>query len=172
MESLYALLLNFFLALFPGVLPAVPPTDAASEVVSYATTTGNVVAVIDGDTIDVQLTSTPGTTRVRYIGIDTPEPVPGGTPECGSADATEANRALMEGKHITIVPGLDPEDDYGRMLAYVYVDGVFVNESLVRNGFARLMMISPNLDFETQFRDLETQARQAVVGNWHTCKWR
>ena len=131
--------------------------------VVWATTTASVTNVIDGDTIDVALPD--GTSaRVRYIGIDTPEMYP--TLECGGKEATDRNQTLVAGRTVTLVPGPGPYDRYGRRLAYVYVDATFVNETLVQEGVASLMMISPNTAYRQPFEILQTTARSKSVGLW------
>lgn len=161
-----------FLTMLLGSLFTIPnhKTDVSTDpFLSYATVTAEVVTVIDGDTIDVRIGSTSEITRIRYIGIDTPEPYQKGAPECGSMAATDANRTLLQTGDIAIVPGQDRFDPYGRLLAYVYVDTLFVNETLIREGFARTLMIGSNQDFSTRFRGAERDAEWASKGSWAAC---
>ena len=148
------------------------PTDLTlvSPVVflPYATTTAQVVGIIDGDTIDVSLSGSDDIVRVRYIGIDTSELHSTGKPECWSKEATERNRALVAGQTVTMVPGADPYDTYDRLLAYVYTDTVFVNDQLVRDGDADILMIPPNTEYSQQFRIIRDRARSERIGRW-TC---
>lgn len=134
------------------------------------TTTAQVVQVIDGDTIEVMLGGSTARTKVRYIGIDTPEPYATNGPECGSKEATTRNRELVQNKTVTLVPGLDAYDDYGRILAYVYVEGVFINEALVQDGFATVMMIKPNTRYKASFETLYQKARAQQLGMWSMCE--
>ena len=139
------------------------PTKPVPSGVVWATTTAAVTKVIDGDTIDVALPD--GTSaRVRYIGIDTPEMYP--TLECDGKEAADRNQTLVAGRTVTLIPGLGPYDRYGRRLAYVYVDATFVNETLVQEGMASLMMISPNTAYRQSFEILQTAARSKGVGMW------
>lgn len=88
---------------------------------------GTVVAVVDGDTLDVA-----GVGRVRLIGIDTPE-----RGECGYAKATDALSAQALGRQVTLLAGAqDDTDRYGRLLRYVIVDGVDVGLAQVEQGLA------------------------------------
>lgn len=88
---------------------------------------GTVVAVVDGDTVDVA-----GVGRVRLIGIDTPE-----RGECGYAVATEALSAQALGRQVTLLAGAqDDTDRYGRLLRYVIVNGVDVGLAQVEQGLA------------------------------------
>lgn len=101
--------------------PAGPPTatptpaDVAPDGPAVpAWPTGVVTNVVDGDTIDVD-----GVSRIRLIGIDTPE-----QGECGYSDAADLMAYLVAGKEVTLIPGArDDQDDGGRLLRYVEVDG-------------------------------------------------
>lgn len=100
--------------------PAAPPTTSAGSGV-------RVVAVIDGDTIDVA-----GGERVRLIGIDTPE-----VGQCGYDGATAVLRQLVGGRDVVLVPGArDDRDRYGRLLRYVEANGVDVNLMMLLSGRA------------------------------------
>lgn len=114
--------------------------------------------VIDGDTIELASGE-----HVRYIGIDTPEMRP---VEAWAEAATEANRKLVEGKTVRVVPGVQERDRYGRLLAYVWVDDVFVNEELVRQGYARVATYPPNVRYQERFLAAEREARRARRGLW------
>lgn len=113
--------------------------------------------VIDGDTIVL----TNGTT-VRYIGINTPE-----RGQTGYKEATEANRRLVEGKKVRLEYDVERKEKtnewkrkkFGepRTLAYVYVDGIFVNAYLVENGFAEPMTVKPNVKYKDLFKELWTE---------------
>ena len=171
MQLLSTLILVVLSAL--GLYSATTQPSQVAEPTIMATTTARVVGVIDGDTIDVLIGSSTTRTRVRYIGIDTPEPYSTKVPECGSDAATSYNKSLVDGKTVTLVPGVDSYDTYGRMLAYVYAKTddaeIFVNEQIVTAGFARVMMISPNTVYESSFRDYYKKARINKLGIWSTC---
>ena len=65
---------------------------------------------------------------------------------------------------------IEARDRYQRLLVYVYLaDGTFVNQELLRLGFARTMSISPNTAFATKFATIETAAHQNRIGLWLTC---
>jgi len=103
--------------------------------------------------------------RVRYIGIDTPER---GKP--GYKEATEANRKLVEGKKVRLKYDVEKIQTRGkgrgRTLAYVYVDGTFVNTWLVENGYARVSTYPPNVKYQDKFIELERKAREGKKGLW------
>jgi micrococcal nuclease len=125
-----------------------------------------VLRVTDGDTIRVRVDGVEE--RVRYIGVNTPEvhhPRRGEEPF--GREATEANRALVEGKTVRLVTDVQERDRYGRILAYVYLpDGTFVNAALVERGFAQVMTVPPNVRHAERFLALEREARREERGLW------
>jgi endonuclease YncB( thermonuclease family) len=89
--------------------------------------TGSVVAVVDGDTADVQLAS--GPIRVRLHAID--------APELGQADgpaAKQALAALVLGKPVLVEPY--EQDSYDRLVARLWLGGTDVNAEMVKEGHA------------------------------------
>lgn len=121
--------------------------------------TVRVTQVIDGDTIVVQ-----GSYRVRYIGIDTPEVRP--QPKAYAMEAWQANRRLVEGKAVRLERDVSETDRYGRLLRYVFVDGVFVNAELVRQGLARAKAYPPDIKYQDYLERLEQEAKRAGRGMW------
>ncbi|MBC8234127.1 thermonuclease family protein [bacterium] len=113
--------------------------------------------VIDGDTIDLA----DGIT-IRYIGINTPEV---GQP--GAEEATEANRALVEGKKVKLEYDVQKQDKYDRTLAYVYLeDGTFVNAELVKQGYAQVATYPPNVKYVDLFQKVQKEAQAEKLGLW------
>jgi endonuclease YncB( thermonuclease family) len=84
----------------------------------------NKIHVIDGDTFAY------GPTRIRLLGIDTPE-----LSESGGVEASDRLRALLQEGPVTMVSG--PTDDYGRTLADVFVNRRNVAQVLVAEGYAK-----------------------------------
>jgi micrococcal nuclease len=124
--------------------------------------------VIDGDTIEVRIGGQED--EVRYIGIDTPETVKPGTPiQCFGRRASAVNHRLVEGRRARLVFDRERRDVYGRLLAYVYVDGRFVNAYLVRRGYARTLTIPPNVAHAALFDRLAGNAGREGRGLWGAC---
>lgn len=123
--------------------------------------------VVDGDTIELD-----NGEKVRYIGIDTPETVhPDQAAECFGQQASEKNKELVEGKRVRLEKDLTDRDKYGRLLRYVYLeDGTFVNLFLVQEGYATSYTYPPDLKYQNQFQQVETEARQAQRGLWASCQ--
>ncbi|WP_445152258.1 thermonuclease family protein [Baekduia sp. Peel2402] len=133
-------------------------------------TSARVIRVVDGDTILVSLGG--HEERVRYIGVDTPETVKPGAPvECFGKKASARNKELVAGRRVRLVRDAEERDRYGRLLAYVYRedDGLFVNASLVLDGYATALTIPPNTAHAAQFRYDAGEARRAGRGLWNAC---
>ena len=125
-----------------------------------------VLAVVDGDTIEVRMGGG-RVERVRYIGIDTPETVHPSKPvQCFGKEASAKNRELVEGREVALERDITDRDKYGRLLRYVYVSDVFVNGALVRGGYAHAYPYPPDVRYEAQFREDERLAREEGVGLW------
>jgi micrococcal nuclease len=134
--------------------------------------------VVDGDTIDVVIGD--NHERVRLIGIDTPEiahPASNGRPanpaECFGDEAHRFTESLLPaGTEVRLARDVVPRDDYGRLLAYVYLagdDGVFVNLELARQGYAQPLTIEPNDTLAAMIVDAAVSAEQSEVGLWNAC---
>ena len=136
---------------------------------------GEVVGLVDGDTLDVvfAVDGRAVVERIRLIGIDTPETKKPGTPiECYGPEASRRLADLVPvGTFVDVVRDTETRDDYGRLLAYVYraEDRTLVNEVLVREGFARTLFIPPNTALEAKFRRAERSARTERRGLWSAC---
>ena len=109
--------------------------------------TFTVVRVIDGDTCVLQ-----NGERVRYLGINAPE---SGDPQFN--DATQANHNLVVGKEVQLELQDPSRDIQGRLLAYVFLDGVFVNEELLRQGHAHIQR-----PLAAKYRDRLLRAQKAA----------
>lgn len=124
-----------------------------------------VIKVIDGDTIQVE-----GGKVVRYIGIDTPETVdPRQGVQCFGKEASDKNKGLVAGKKVRLVKDVSETDRYGRLLRYVYVGDVFVNDYLVRQGYAYTSSYPPDVKYQKQFNEAQAEARTNNRGLWSSC---
>ena len=127
-----------------------------------------VTEVVDGDTIDVSA-QVEGTNRIRLIGVNTPE-VFGGEEPCGP-ESSDFTTEQLEGQDVTLEFDEDRVDPYDRALAYVWVpdlDGELFNETLVREGLARVSTFEPNVKYEDRFLTAERQAMDEDLGVWAT----
>lgn len=133
--------------------------------------TGRVVEVVDGDTIRVKLGKTVET--VRLIGVDTPETKhPDKGVECYGPEASERTKTLIgNGTLVLLERDANTRDRYGRLLAYVFreSDGLFVNETLLVEGFARALPFDDTPAFHVRFAQAEDLARRQGLGLWGAC---
>lgn len=124
---------------------------------------GTVARVIDGDTIEL----TTGE-RVRYLMVDTPESTT--EIECFGPEAKQLNLDLVDGKDIVMRFDVERLDQFGRLLAYVSVDGVEINPVIVERGYGCVLHIPPNGDDRAdEFDELELRARTLGRGLWAAC---
>lgn len=124
-----------------------------------------VTKVIDGDTIELA-----GGKRVRYIGIDTPETVDPKRPVgCFGKEASAKNKRLVLGKTVRLEKDVSETDKYGRLLRYVYVGDVMINDYLVRQGFAHAVTYPPDVKLQELFRNAEQEAQDNNRGLWAGC---
>ncbi len=112
-----------------------------------------VTNVIDGDTI-----VTSDGMHIRYIGLNTPE-----KGQKYYQEALEFNRKLVQGKAIHLEFDEEQTDAFGRSLAYVYVQQespVFVNEAILKTGFAMEFYRSPNGKYRKILKRAEEEAKK------------
>lgn len=125
-------------------------------------TEARVIKVFDGDTIEIE-----GGQKVRYIGIDAAEVYP--TQQCFSNESLIKNRELVLGKTVRLEKDISETDKYGRLLRFVYVGDTFIDDYLVRNGYAKIMTIPPDVKYQNQFLDSEKYAKENNLGLWSKC---
>ena len=137
--------------------PSATPTPFSTDRVG---TDATVERVVDGDTIVAKAKG--HTAKVRFIGVDTPETVAPNRPVgCYGQQASDFTKSLLPaGTPIHLVYDVEREDKYGRTLAYVFrqSDRMFVNEELVRQGYAQQLTIPPNIAYASQFTQLVTRS--------------
>lgn len=128
-----------------------------------------VAEVVDGDTIIVD--NAGSLEIVRLLGIDTPETVDPNRPvQCFGAEASARLKELLPvGAPISLLRDREPRDQYGRLLAYIYVDEVFVNELMLAEGLADISIYPPNDTLRPQLETAAKRARTASVGFWREC---
>jgi micrococcal nuclease len=156
-----ALVVIVGVALLVMVVPA-STTAAADE------RRATLARVVDGDTLQLR-----DGTRVRLIGIDTPETVhPDFGDECYGPEASRYTEHLLHpGDGLRLVFDVDRYDRYGRLLAYVYraADDLFVNARIVGQGYAYVETVPPNVAHAEQFVRLARVARADGRGLWSRC---
>ncbi|MBS3182391.1 thermonuclease family protein [Leucobacter manosquensis] len=146
--------------------------DAPGSNLGTATdsSTQQVVAVIDGDTI--KTVDAEGTVnRVRIIGIDTPELGKGGADECWAQEARTALVALLDGRDVDLIsdPSQGDVDRYGRLLRHLHTDAGNVAEQLLEQGAGYEYTYSKPYIGQAELRSAESSARNAGAGLWGAC---
>jgi micrococcal nuclease len=116
--------------------------------------------ISDGDSFYCQ-----GGKRVRLIGIDTPELDQG---ELGRASRESLRRMMPVGSHVRLETDVRPDDQYGRTLAYVWRDSVMINRKMIREGWAVLFTVPPNIRHVDQLQAAQDSAQVERSGHWGT----
>lgn len=136
---------------------------------TQSATVYQVIKVVDGDTIQVEMNGKKET--LRLIGIDTPETVDPRKPvQCFGLEASAKTKELLSGKRVTLEadPTQGERDKYKRLLRYVHLeDGTFVNELLIREGFAHEYTYQSNpYIYQSEFKEAEIFAQTNKKGLW------
>jgi micrococcal nuclease len=133
-----------------------PPAGRAADEGEWVA----VARVVDGDTF-----VTNDRVRVRLIGVNTPEITKRHEPYGQEAAAFARNR--LEGRRVWLEYDVGRTDKYGRTLAYVYLaDGTFFNALLLKEGYAQIMTVPPNVKYAEEFLALQREARENNMGLW------
>ncbi len=129
-----------------------------------------VIRVVDGDTFIIKMNGSE--IKVRMIGVDAPESV---APDFSGKENTQDGKKaaeylqkLIDGKNIYLEYDLDNYDQYGRVLAYVYLSDqeTMVQKKLLEDGYAQVMTVPPNVKYSEDFTALQRQAREKGRGLW------
>lgn len=117
--------------------------------------------VIDGDTVKILVGGEE--VKVRLIGIDTPETVhPNKDVEWFGKEAAKKLKEMVEGKIVCLKMDRDKTQDidkYGRLLRYLWLDNLFVNAELVKQGYAFAYTNYP-FQYLEEFRKYARDARE------------
>lgn len=158
-------------------LPVPTPIATTSPVATSSATQGVagerviVSKVVDGDTIALASGET-----VRLIGIDTPETVDPRRPVgCFGKEASNEVKKLLTDKAVILQKDVSETDKYKRLLRYVFLpldsgQILFVNDYLVREGFAKVLTYPPDVKYNERFRQAEQEARENNRGLWGKCR--
>ena len=129
-----------------------------------------VTRVVDGDTVEVLYGSQ--VYKVRYLNVDAPElnSSSGDPAECLAEEARDLNEILVYERTVELEYDEECTDRFGRLLAFVKVDGRMVNEVLVERGFGRVLVIPPNVKYQSEYELLEAKAIENRAGIWGACQ--
>lgn len=140
---------------------------------------GTVTRVVDGDTIQVRLRNGP-VERVRLIGVDTPEvyeseTLEGDARRSGRSKAEvqalghlawEFTRRHLDRKEVGLEFDIQSRDRYRRLLAYVWQDNTLFNLLILKEGYAQVLTIPPNVRYADLFLACQREASEAKRGLW------
>lgn len=153
MKTLGLLIAGCFIVAAPGI---------------YALDAADVISVYDGDTITVEF-EFGNEARVRLIGIDAPEMagnVHGPASKYGP-ESRDYLAGLVGGKTVELEYDVEQYDKYTRLLAYVFIPGgSMVNEQMLKDGYALLYTVPPNVKYVEGFTAAQREARSANKGLW------
>lgn len=128
-----------------------------------------VIKIFDGDTIEVKCND--GIYKVRLIGIDTPETHKPNTPvQCYGEEATEFAERIFSHKLVKLEKDIKDKDVYDRLLRYVWIGDLMINEIIAKQGYAYILTIPPNVKYTEVFKKATAQARENNLGLWNECK--
>ena len=122
-----------------------------------------VFSVLDGDTFRYR-DDTWKLQSVRLLGVDAPESntTRYKKTECYWKEAKDYLSQLLKWKQVKIEfdPNQQSTDRYGRQLAYVYLDGMLVNQELLEKGYAREYTYKSDYSKQLEFKHAADQAKQ------------
>jgi micrococcal nuclease len=128
-----------------------------------------VIRTVDGDTVIVRFVDG-REEKIRLLGVDTPEVVDPRKPvQCFGHVASAFTKSELEGKHVLLELDAEARDKYGRLLAYVIVNGHRFDDELLQRGYARFLVIPPNGSHARAMLREELDARAAGRGLWGAC---
>ncbi|AQS56943.1 thermonuclease family protein [Novibacillus thermophilus] len=120
---------------------------------------------MDGDTLKATIDGKEET--VRLILVDTPETVHPSKPvQPFGPEASDFAKETLEGKDVELELDVSERDQYGRVLAYVWIGDKMFNEMLLEKGLARIAIFPPDVKYVDRFREIESKARQKEIGIW------
>jgi len=126
------------------------------------------VETVDGDTIKVNYKGK--TETVRYLLVDTPEEKkPGTCVQPYAVSAYNKNKQLVNSGKLTLEfeTNGDKYDKYGRLLAYVFVNGKSIQEELLKSGYARVAYIyNPPYKYLSKYESDENAAKSRHLNIW------
>ncbi len=132
-----------------------------------------VTSVIDGDTFRIKYQWK--TQSVRLLWIDAPESNKTRYRylECFGTEAKNYLKSLIDKKKITFQfdEWQDQRDIYDRLLAYVFLDGELINQTMIEEGYAKEYTYKTAYQYQSEFKQAEQSAQEQQWGLWNekTC---
>jgi len=124
--------------------------------------TATVARVVAADTLSLSSGE-----AVRLIGVDTPDTGHAQEPlQPPGKEALAFAVQLVEGKKVRLEFDRQRKDKSKRLLAYVYVGDMMLNAELVRQGYAQVVTLPPNVKYQQLLLQLQREAQEAKRGLW------
>ncbi|MBU7016134.1 MAG: thermonuclease family protein [Theionarchaea archaeon] len=131
--------------------------SGAEDIISSTKDTILCTAVIDGDTFRLS-----NGEAVRLIGIDAPE-----LSQSGGDKSRQYLTQLILNKGVTLKKGYEDRDKYRRLLRFVYLGDVCINEEMIRQGYAEARYLTSSDPLREYYIQLEIEAETAKAGLWN-----
>ncbi|HPQ45812.1 MAG TPA: thermonuclease family protein [Clostridia bacterium] len=153
----------------PAVMPVLPDLDfEGMEFMEDGYEIVQFVGQSDGDTANFVLKE--GMRATRFLAIDTPETNSStGGLHPYALPAKDYTKEKLEKAKVIILEKDDQsdiEDNYGRLLAWVWVDGELLNYKLVEEGLAWVKYLYGDYKYNNQMIKVESEAQKKDVGLW------
>ena len=167
-RKLIILFLALIITLFSTSLIKKEIITTEKDTKSSLSITGNVVKVVDGDTVDVSIKG--NVKRIRLLGVNTPETVDPRKPvECFGKEASNKTKTELLDKNVTLEqdPTQADIDKYGRLLRYIYLeDGTNYNKKIIVDGYAYEYTYETPYKFQKEFKEAQKFAEENRKGLW------
>lgn len=162
-----------------GPVPPGDPSEPCPSEPQRGTVETTVEEAVDGDTLRLS-EDVEGADTARLIGVDAPEMEgEGGGPEPYAEEAAAFTASQLRGERVLLELDEEPEDEYGRLLAYVWELGgqpptgrptdrapSLFNRALLEGGYVRTLAMNPNTRYAQCFERAEEAAREEMIGLW------
>jgi micrococcal nuclease len=150
----------------PSLLPDLKSAIFSKEKTTVACSEGNITQVLDGTIIQVNIDGK--LSEIRYIGIESLMPFQQDKHvEYYSKEAYKKNFELVNGKTVRIEKDVSDADKRGNLLRYVWVDDLMINAELIKQGYAQVIGLPPDLKYYDLFVKLFLEAQNAGRGLWN-----
>lgn len=122
---------------------------------------------VDGDTAHLEVNGVDES--VRFLAIDTPEisSNPNKSEPFGESAASYTCNALKKADEITLEFEESAERDrYGRLLAWVFVDGSLLQKELISEGYGEVKYVYGDYRYVDELLEAQKQAKSKGLGMW------
>ncbi len=124
-----------------------------------------VTKVVDGNTILVQLDGKEEEVRLSSVAVPGAKQSQSGEQPFGT-EAFEFTSKNLEEKPVTLEFDREEKDKEGRFLAYVWIEDVLFNKTLIEKGFAKVEDSSTNTKYLDDFNTMQDKAKEKEIGIW------